>query len=141
MLTLVRNARRKLGMLVISTSRILCQTVAHFLIARRFECRTLRRMNTWEWEDGKVVHMARVRLMVRLLELHFNDMIPEEQWAEIQSLTSNDTLKKKEDKESYEGAQVIVTGLRHYTATDLTESEVLELLLAVSYNVQNNGRH
>jgi hypothetical protein len=62
-------------------------------------------MHKWgERNEDKFVHMARIRTMVRMLELQLNDKIPDTQWAEVQSLSRNTTMKK-EDRESYEGAQ------------------------------------
>lgn len=88
-------------------------------------------MGKWEGNEGqKFVHMARIRVMVRLIELQLENKIPESEWKEIQSLTMNKTMKKR-GTEFYEGAEAIVTGLRHFTVTDLSETEILDLLFAV----------
>src|ERR1700709_148415 len=125
-------------------------------------------MHNWrEKYEDRFIYKARMRTMARMLELHRNDKIPDAQWAEVQSLSRNKTMKK-EDQESYAGAQyvfmapiaamfycnydlmdrmyrkltrsrLIAAFLSYFTATDLTEAEVLDLLFAVSQIVQSVG--
>jgi hypothetical protein len=97
----------------------------------KYECKTLKKMGKWETsEEDKLVHMARIRIMVRLLELQLENKIPESEWKEIQSLAKNETLNKH--NEFYEGAKMSAKGLRHFTVTDLSEAEILSMQLAVS---------